>query len=34
MMQKGGKIIRVHDVKETRQMVTLLDRINQGYWLV
>ncbi|MCH5463369.1 dihydropteroate synthase [Lactobacillus sp. LC28-10] len=33
MMQKGGKIIRVHDVKETRQMVTLLDRINQGYWL-
>ncbi|HBF73807.1 MAG TPA: dihydropteroate synthase, partial [Lactobacillus sp.] len=33
MIQKGGKIIRVHDVKETRQMVTLLDRINQGYWL-
>lgn len=33
MMKKGGKIIRVHDVKETRQMVTLLDRINQGYWL-
>lgn len=34
MMQKGGKIIRVHDVKETRQMVTLLDRINRGYWIV
>ncbi|GAX04603.1 dihydropteroate synthase [Secundilactobacillus pentosiphilus] len=33
MIQKGGKIIRVHDVKETRQMVTLLDRISQGYWL-
>ncbi|MTV82863.1 dihydropteroate synthase [Secundilactobacillus folii] len=34
MIQKGGKIIRVHDVAETRQMVTLLDRINSGYWLV
>ncbi len=33
MIQKGGKIIRVHDVEETRQMVTLLDRINNGYWL-
>lgn len=33
MIQKGGKIIRVHDVKETKQMVTLLDRINSGYWI-
>lgn len=33
MLQKGGKILRVHDVTETRQMVILLDRINAGYWL-
>ncbi|VDG33993.1 dihydropteroate synthase [Lactobacillus plantarum WCFS1] [Lactiplantibacillus mudanjiangensis] len=33
MMLKGGQILRVHDVAETKQMVTLLDRIDQGYWL-
>ncbi|RRK10600.1 dihydropteroate synthase [Lactiplantibacillus garii] len=34
MMMKGGRIIRVHDVAETQQMVTLLERIENGYWLV
>lgn len=34
MILNGGRIIRVHDVKETRQMVTLLKRIGEGYWLV
>lgn len=34
MMLRGGRIIRVHDVAETQQMVTLLDRIENGYWLV
>ncbi|WP_338210596.1 dihydropteroate synthase [Lactiplantibacillus paraxiangfangensis] len=34
MMLKGGRIIRVHDIAETKQMVTLLDRIENGYWLV
>ncbi|AVK61315.1 dihydropteroate synthase [Lactobacillus sp. CBA3605] len=33
MALKGGRILRVHDVAETRQMVTLLDRIENGYWL-
>lgn len=33
MMLKGGRIIRVHDVAETQQMVTLLGRIENGYWL-
>lgn len=32
MIQQGGKIIRVHDVKETKQMVMLLERIERGYW--
>lgn len=34
MMLKGGRILRVHDVGETKQMVTLLERIQKGYWLV
>lgn len=34
MILNGGRIIRVHDVKETRQMVTLLKRVGEGYWLV
>lgn len=33
MMLKGGRIIRVHDVEETRQMITFLDEIEKGYWL-
>jgi len=33
MMLKGGRIIRVHDVAETKQLITLLDRIENGYWL-
>lgn len=33
MMMKGGRIIRVHDVAETQQLVTLFDRIENGYWL-
>lgn len=33
MMLKGGRIIRVHDVAETQQMVTLLGRIENGYWV-
>jgi len=33
MMMKGGRIIRVHDVAETKQLITLLDRIENGYWL-
>jgi len=33
MMLKGGRILRVHDVAETQQLLTLLDRIENGYWL-
>lgn len=33
MMLKGGRIIRVHDVAETKQLITLLGRIENGYWL-
>lgn len=33
MYLKGGRILRVHDVKETKQLVTLLDEIRNGYWL-
>jgi len=33
MMLKGGRILRVHDVAETKQLVTLLNRIENGYWL-
>lgn len=33
MMLKGGRIIRVHDVAETKQLITLLGRIENGFWL-
>lgn len=33
MYLQGGRIIRVHDIEETRQMVTLLDKIATGYWI-
>lgn len=33
MMLKRGRILRVHDVAETQQLLTLLDRIENGYWL-
>lgn len=33
MMLKGGRIIRVHDVEETRQMITFLNEIEKGHWL-
>ncbi len=33
MMLKGGRVIRVHDVAETKQLITLLGRIENGYWL-
>ncbi|MFC6180954.1 dihydropteroate synthase [Lactiplantibacillus daowaiensis] len=33
MMLKGGRILRVHDVAETKQLITLLSRIENGYWL-
>lgn len=33
MYVRGGRILRVHDVAETRQLVTLLDTIASGYWL-
>lgn len=33
MYVRGGRILRVHDVAATRQLVTLLDTIASGYWL-
>lgn len=33
MYLQGAHVIRVHDVLETQQMVTLLDKIKTGYWL-
>lgn len=33
MYLRGGRIMRVHDVLETKQMVTLLDTIESGYWI-
>jgi len=33
MILKGGRILRVHDIAETKQLVTLLNRIENGYWL-
>lgn len=32
MMLAGGRVLRVHDVRETRQLVDLVDRIRQAYW--
>ena len=33
MYVRGGRILRVHDVEETRQLLTLLETIESGYWL-
>ncbi|WP_125709047.1 dihydropteroate synthase [Companilactobacillus zhongbaensis] len=33
MYLAGGRILRVHDVKETKQLVTLLDQIQDSFWL-
>lgn len=32
MTLRGGRILRVHDVDETKQLITLLDAISHGYW--
>lgn len=32
MLKQGGRIIRVHNVLETKQLVTLFDQIQSGYW--
>lgn len=32
MTLNGGRILRVHDIKETVQLVQLLKRIQSGYW--
>ena len=33
MYLKGGRILRVHDAKETHQLVTLLDQIENSFWI-
>lgn len=33
MYLRGGRILRVHEVAETRQLVKLVDTIEAGYWL-
>lgn len=33
MYLAGGRILRVHDVKETKQLVTLLDQIQDSFWI-
>ncbi|WP_165964719.1 dihydropteroate synthase [Periweissella cryptocerci] len=33
MYLRGGKILRVHEVTETQQLVKLVDTIEAGYWL-
>lgn len=33
MYLHGGRILRVHDVKETKQLVKMLEVIQQGFWL-
>ncbi|MCF6166738.1 Dihydropteroate synthase [Furfurilactobacillus rossiae] len=32
MYLHGGRILRVHDIEETKQLVTLLDTIEDSYW--
>ena len=32
MYLHGGRVLRVHDVKETKQLVKTLDTITSGYW--
>lgn len=34
MMLRGGRVLRVHDVEATRQLVDLVDRIQRAYWTV
>ncbi|KXI17878.1 dihydropteroate synthase [Gardnerella vaginalis] len=33
MFMRGGRVIRVHDVAETRQLVDMIDIINRSYWV-
>ncbi|AKP67525.1 dihydropteroate synthase [Companilactobacillus ginsenosidimutans] len=33
MYLEGGRILRVHDVEETQQLVTLLDQIQDSFWI-
>lgn len=33
MYLAGGRILRVHDVKETQQLVKLLDQIQNSFWI-
>ncbi|WP_125769794.1 dihydropteroate synthase [Companilactobacillus furfuricola] len=33
MYLAGGRILRVHDVEETKQLVTLLDQIQDSFWI-
>lgn len=33
MYLEGGRILRVHDVKETQQLVTLLDQVQNSFWI-
>lgn len=33
MFMRGGRVIRVHDVAETRQLVDMIDVINRSYWV-
>lgn len=32
MYLHGGRVLRVHDIKETRQLVKMIDTITSGYW--
>lgn len=33
MFMRGGRVIRVHDVAETLQLVDMIDIINRSYWV-
>jgi dihydropteroate synthase len=32
MYLHGGRVLRVHDIEETRQLVKMIDTITAGYW--
>ena len=32
MYLRGGRVLRVHDVEETSQLVKMIDTINNSYW--
>ena len=32
MYLHGGRVLRVHDIQETRQLVKMIDTITSGYW--